>query len=67
VLRDAGLVESRQDGQRRMYELRPQPLAEMDAWLEPYRKLWSDSFDALERHLDATPDPPKPKRRRSAK
>ena len=54
ILRDAGLVTVRQDAQRRMYQLRPEPLAEMDAWLAPYRQFWSDRFDALERHLDAT-------------
>ncbi len=37
VLRDAGLVEVRQDAQRRLYRLRPEPLMELDAWLEPYR------------------------------
>jgi DNA-binding transcriptional ArsR family regulator len=58
VLRDAGLVRVRQDAQRRWYELRPEPLAEVDAWLEPYRRLWAESLDALERHLDAMPDAP---------
>ena len=38
------------------YELRPEPLVEVDAWLEPYRRLWADSLDALERHLDVMPD-----------
>jgi DNA-binding transcriptional ArsR family regulator len=52
VLRDAGLVQVRVDAQRRWYELRPEPLAEMDAWLQPYRQLWMRSLDALERHLD---------------
>jgi DNA-binding transcriptional ArsR family regulator len=56
VLRDAGLVRVRQDAQRRWYELRPEPLVELDAWLAPYRRLWAGSFDALERHLDAMPD-----------
>jgi DNA-binding transcriptional ArsR family regulator len=56
VLRDAGLVRVRQDAQRRWYELRPEPLVEVDAWLEPYRRLWADSLDALERHLDLMPD-----------
>jgi DNA-binding transcriptional ArsR family regulator len=51
VLRDAGLVEVRRDAQRRLYRIRPQPLAELDAWLEPYRKLWSASLGRLERHL----------------
>src|SRR5215216_618665 len=52
VLREAGLVRVRPEAQRRWYELRPQPLAEVDAWLAPYRRLWADSLDALERHLD---------------
>ena len=55
VLREAGLVAVRQDAQRRWYRLRPEPLAEVDAWLAPYRRLWKDSLDALERRLDATP------------
>jgi DNA-binding transcriptional ArsR family regulator len=52
VLRDAGFVEARVDAQRRVYRLRPEPLQEVDAWLEPFRKLWSTHVDALERHLD---------------
>jgi DNA-binding transcriptional ArsR family regulator len=56
VLREAGLVAARQDAQRRWYELRPGPLTEIDAWLQPYRRLWTASLDALERHLDAMPD-----------
>jgi DNA-binding transcriptional ArsR family regulator len=52
VLRDAGLVDVRKDAQRRVYELRVEPLAELDAWLEPYRRLWAARLDALERHLD---------------
>ncbi|GAA0408441.1 metalloregulator ArsR/SmtB family transcription factor [Microbispora corallina] len=58
VLRDAGLVRVRHDAQRRWYELRPEPLAEIDAWLTPYRRLWAGSLDALERHLDDMPDEP---------
>jgi DNA-binding transcriptional ArsR family regulator len=54
VLRDAGLVRARKDGRRRLYELRAEPLAELDAWLEPYRREWSERLDALERHLDET-------------
>jgi DNA-binding transcriptional ArsR family regulator len=56
VLRSAGLVEVRQDAQRRWYRLRPGPLAEIDAWLAPYRRMWTDSLDALERHLEAMDD-----------
>ncbi|NEA33888.1 metalloregulator ArsR/SmtB family transcription factor [Streptomyces sp. SID13031] len=55
VLRDAGLVEVRQDAQRRWYRLRPAPLLEIDSWLEPYRELWRDRLDALETHLDKMP------------
>lgn len=56
VLREAGLVQVRPDAQRRWYELRPEPLAEVDAWLAPYRRLWAERLDTLERHLDAMPD-----------
>ncbi|TCP55236.1 ArsR family transcriptional regulator [Tamaricihabitans halophyticus] len=56
VLRAAGLVDVRQDAQRRWYRLRAQPLAEVDAWLAPYRQFWNERLDALERHLDAMPD-----------
>jgi len=53
VLREAGLVQVRQDAQRRLYSVRPEPLHEIDDWIAPYRKLWEDRFDALERHLDS--------------
>lgn len=52
VLRDAGLVRVEVDGPRRRYHLRPAPLADLDAWLEPYRWMWSDRLDALGFHLD---------------
>lgn len=54
VLRDAGLVEVRSDAQRRLYRLRPEPLKELDAWLEPYRAHWAGRLDALEDHLKRT-------------
>jgi DNA-binding transcriptional ArsR family regulator len=57
VLREAGLVEVRTDAQRRLYRVRPEPLAEIDAWLAPYRRLWANRLDALERHLDDTEEP----------
>jgi DNA-binding transcriptional ArsR family regulator len=47
VLREAELVEVRQEAQRRVYSLRPQPLAQLDEWLGPYRTLWEQRFDAL--------------------
>jgi DNA-binding transcriptional ArsR family regulator len=52
VLRDAGLVRARVDAQRRVYELDARPLAELDAWLDPYRAMWERRLDMLERHLD---------------
>lgn len=54
VLRDAGLVEVRREAQRRLYRLQPEPLKEVDEWLEPYRAEWADRLDALERHLERT-------------
>ncbi|HEX6309786.1 MAG TPA: metalloregulator ArsR/SmtB family transcription factor [Longimicrobiales bacterium] len=56
VLREAGLVDVRAEGQLRLYRLRPEPLMELDAWLEPYRLLWSGRLDALEEHLDRMED-----------
>ena len=52
VLREAGLVEARVDAQRRLYRLRADSLRELDAWLEPYRSLWSGRLDDLEHHLN---------------
>jgi DNA-binding transcriptional ArsR family regulator len=57
VLREAGLVHVHPDAQRRIYALRPHRLAELDAWLAPYRRLWDGRLDALEQHLDDNPDP----------
>ena len=51
VLREAGLVEARVDAQRRVYRLRPEPLADVDAWLEPYRRFWRCKLASLQRHL----------------
>ena len=47
VLREAGLVDVRQDAQRRIYSLRPEALIEVDDWLEDYRALWRSRLDAL--------------------
>ncbi len=55
VLREAGLVDVRKEGRTRWYSLRPQPLAEVDRWLEPYRAYWNGRLDALERHLEENP------------
>ena len=47
VLREAGLVDVRREAQRRVYGLRPEPLAQLDEWLAPYRRLWEQRLDAL--------------------
>jgi DNA-binding transcriptional ArsR family regulator len=52
VLREADLVAARVDKQHRRYRLRPAPLAEVDAWLAPYRRFWAERLDALQAHLD---------------
>jgi DNA-binding transcriptional ArsR family regulator len=63
VLREAGFVESRVEGQRRVYRLRPEPLMELESWLAPFRRFWSAHVDALERHLDRMERTPTPNRR----
>ena len=67
VLREAGLVESRIEAQRRLYRLKLEPLMELDEWLDPFRRLWSKHLDALERHLDTMDDEPTPKEGRGRK
>ncbi len=54
VLRDAGLVRVEQQAQRRIYAVDPGPMAELDEWLAPYRRLWNTSLDRLGTHLDKT-------------
>ena len=48
VLSDAGLVEAHPVAQQRIYSLRAQPLKDLDAWLEPYRRTWDERFDQLD-------------------
>ena len=55
VLREARLVAVRAEGKQRLYALRPEALAEVDKWLEPYRVFWTTRLDALERHLEENP------------
>ena len=66
VLRDTGFVECTVDAQRRLYKLKPEPLREIDAWLAPFRRVWSAHVDALERHLDRI-DRPARKRKKTRK
>jgi DNA-binding transcriptional ArsR family regulator len=51
VLREAGLVTVRTDGRRHLYALDPEPLRELDAWLDPYRRLWAQRLDALDTEI----------------
>ncbi len=51
ALREAGLVQVRVDGQRRIYSLDPDGLGEIHAWLERMRGMWSRSLDRLEQEL----------------
>ena len=57
ILRESQLVEVRPHGTRRVYSLRPAALAEVDRWLDTYRRFWSDRLDDLERHLDSRVSP----------
>lgn len=55
VLRSASLVQVRRDGKRRWYRLQAEPLEEVAAWLDLYRRHWEERFDALEQHLEENP------------
>jgi DNA-binding transcriptional ArsR family regulator len=66
VLRDAGFVEATANAQLRLYRLKPEPLREVEAWLAPFRQLWSKHVDALEHYLDRMDDAP-PKKRKKRK
>jgi DNA-binding transcriptional ArsR family regulator len=52
LLREAGLVRSRVDGQRRLYSVEPRQLASIESWLRPHLDFWRGRLDDLERHLD---------------
>jgi DNA-binding transcriptional ArsR family regulator len=47
ILSDAGFVQVRPDGPRRLYSLRPEPFRELDAWVSGYRDLWEARLDRL--------------------
>lgn len=52
VLKDAGLVEVKPVAQQRLYELRPEPLRELEAWLEKFRAVMDARFDRLDDYLE---------------
>lgn len=52
VLREAHMVSSTVDAQRRRYRIDPEGLRAVDDWLGAFRRLWPERLDALEAHLD---------------
>jgi DNA-binding transcriptional ArsR family regulator len=52
VLREVGLVEVRDEGRQRFYQLNAQPLKSIHDWLKAYEKRWNDSFEALDAVLE---------------
>ncbi|MGG4341361.1 ArsR/SmtB family transcription factor [Paenibacillus lautus] len=52
ILHEAGMVEVQAEANRRIYRLRPEPLQEMDEWLDSFRSMWEKRFDQLEDYLD---------------
>jgi DNA-binding transcriptional ArsR family regulator len=64
VLREAGLVRVRRDRRHRVYSLRSEGLAGVDAWMEKYREFWKTELDSLETFLDAQAHRPSPRHRR---
>ncbi len=65
VLREAGLVTTRAEGQTRIQTLNPAGLDDLGAWLERTRNFWSQRLDALERELKADDERNKRKRKKS--
>ena len=61
VLRDSGFTTVRPEGARRLYAVDPAPLREVADWVERYRRLWSERFDALDAHLAAMQGKPAPR------
>jgi DNA-binding transcriptional ArsR family regulator len=53
VLSQAGLVKARPSAQQRIYQLEPRPFAELDGWLETFRRIWNTRLDNLDDYLQA--------------
>jgi DNA-binding transcriptional ArsR family regulator len=51
ILKEAGLVGSEADGQRRVYRLRPEPFEALAIWLLDYRRLWEARLENFEAEL----------------
>jgi DNA-binding transcriptional ArsR family regulator len=59
LMYDAGFVNVRQDGQRRLYSLRPELFQEVNAWMSEYRHIWDQRFDKLALHIAQKKKPKK--------
>lgn len=55
ILQEAGFVDVRGDGQRRLYSLRPEPFQRIDRWMADYRRLWEQRLDRLGDAIDREP------------
>ena len=55
LLEDAGLLSVRASAQQRLYRLNPEPLAELDDWLDRYRGMWTRKVAALKQHVEDAP------------
>jgi len=53
ILRRAHLVEERREGRHRLYQLNPEPLREVDTWLQQYREFWTASLNNLKAFVEA--------------
>lgn len=53
ILRRAHLVEERREGRHRFYQLNPEPLKSVDAWLDEYRRFWTASLENLKSFVEA--------------
>lgn len=56
VLRESGFATVRAEGRRRLYAIDSAPLAQVDAWLTPFRPFWEQRLDALATELRRGPD-----------
>jgi DNA-binding transcriptional ArsR family regulator len=52
ALREAGVVAVTVRAQQRIYRLEPEPFRELDAWLAPYRSMWTHQLATLSRLAD---------------
>ncbi|MFN8290926.1 MAG: metalloregulator ArsR/SmtB family transcription factor [Chitinophagaceae bacterium] len=66
ILTECGLIVINQKGRERHCEARLQKLNEISDWVEPYRQLWEQKFDALENYLHTLQAPASVKKKRNA-